>query len=696
MIDYQQSNFTYDVATLNKIQPISFPVTYLCQLALSIAILFAAVSTNPSWAVVRAFDNDASDNDWFNPANWDPNGGPDEFDDLTVSSGTPTATSTVTTDSGGSIAVSGAGSVADFSGGVGLTPGLQVGNVGNGSFTLDSAGQVQVSGLTFLGAQAGSRGEVTISDPNTTWSTNSTFVVGFRGEGDLMLLDGAELSSNGGGIGNLATAVGTALVDDATWNSTQVITVGSTGQGTMTVQNGAAITATRTAIGLNSNSVGELTLDASTWDNSGGQVTLGNSGTGNLTIRNGAGMTNNDTSFIGIQANASGTATITGAGSLWDITPDLQVGSRSHGELYALNGGVVASGSGFLGTFGATSNGFARISDPNSAWNMSGIFSVGREGVGRLEILNGGTVTNDSGQVGEDAGSEGTVVVDGAGSLWSITGVEVIGDDGQGTVIVSNGGEMSAALILVEENGLLTGDGQVSTTSNLQIRGRVEPGLSAGVLSIGGSYSQLGGSSLALEIGGATVGTQYDQLAVSSAASLGGDLEISLLDIGGGKFYPSSLDTFTVLTASILTGSLDNVANGGRLSTIGNWGSFQVNYGLGSGFDPNAIVLSDFLASADFDMDGDVDSDDLGLWETAYASTDVGDANGDGRSDGLDFLIWQQQFGLGVVPSPAAVSAVPEAGSAGLFLLGCVGILNCRTRRFPCLKKQNSSGRWSR
>lgn len=53
---------------------------------------------------------------------------------------------------------------------------------------------------------------------------------------------------------------------------------------------------------------------------------------------------------------------------------------------------------------------------------------------------------------------------------------------------------------------------------------------------------------------------------------------------------------------------------------------------------------------ADFDTDGDVDSDDLNHWQTGFgnpsgAILEDGDANGDGDVDGNDFLIWQQNYG---------------------------------------------------
>jgi hypothetical protein len=72
---------------------------------------------------------------------------------------------------------------------------------------------------------------------------------------------------------------------------------------------------------------------------------------------------------------------------------------------------------------------------------------------------------------------------------------------------------------------------------------------------------------------------------------------------------------------------------------------------------------------ADFDRDGDVDTDDLTDWRSAYSGgTAGGDADGDGVSSGRDFLIWQRQVGLGTV---AGGIAVPEPGGLMLLLLGC-------------------------
>lgn len=79
---------------------------------------------------------------------------------------------------------------------------------------------------------------------------------------------------------------------------------------------------------------------------------------------------------------------------------------------------------------------------------------------------------------------------------------------------------------------------------------------------------------------------------------------------------------------------------------------------------------------ADFDGDGDVDSDDLNEWETAYNTDDGGDANDDGVTDGDDFLIWQQETAASVL---SAASAIPEPGSLWLALVG-TGLMIPRVR----------------
>ncbi len=79
--------------------------------------------------------------------------------------------------------------------------------------------------------------------------------------------------------------------------------------------------------------------------------------------------------------------------------------------------------------------------------------------------------------------------------------------------------------------------------------------------------------------------------------------------------------------------------------------------------------LSSFNLSADFDFDGKVGSGDLGLWLSSYANSAGGDADGDGDTDGRDFLIWQRQFSAIMQEVFSSSLTVPEPHSASLLLL---------------------------
>jgi hypothetical protein len=196
------------------------------------------------------------------------------------------------------------------------------------------------------------------------------------------------------------------------------------------------------------------------------------------------------------------------------------------------------------------------------------------------------------------------------------------------------------------------------------------PGESAGSTSILGSYTQQGGATLAVEIGGTGMGTQHDLVNVTGSAVIDGLLELSLID----DFAPAPDDTFIIFNAASLLGVFDNVANGQRLDATDGGGSFRVNYGLGSAFAPNQIVLSHFEPAllGDFDNDGDVDSDDLAVWTASYGVDDRADADNDGDSDGADFLAWQQHLGSGA-PAIRVSAAVPEPATVVLLTLAAAG-----------------------
>ena len=123
--------------------------------------------------------------------------------------------------------------------------------------------------------------------------------------------------------------------------------------------------------------------------------------------------------------------------------------------------------------------------------------------------------------------------------------------------------------------------------------GTVSPGNSPGVLEVQGDYRQSEHATLLIELGGDGLGAEYDQLAVTGAVELGGELVVTLTS----GFEPEVGDRFDILTWQEVTGSFDQV----DLPTLPigmMWDSSQL-YATGTGSlavtavpEPSVYVLS--------------------------------------------------------------------------------------------------------
>src|SRR5262249_42870873 len=99
--------------------------------------------------------------------------------------------------------------------------------------------------------------------------------------------------------------------------------------------------------------------------------------------------------------------------------------------------------------------------------------------------------------------------------------------------------------------GALSGSGTINAT--VTNGGQVIPGGAGtpGTLMINGSYTQTATGILDIDIGGTTGGTQYDQLAVSGAATLGGTIDVAHIN----GFQPAFGNSFQVLTFGSSSGN---------------------------------------------------------------------------------------------------------------------------------------------
>ena len=102
--------------------------------------------------------------------------------------------------------------------------------------------------------------------------------------------------------------------------------------------------------------------------------------------------------------------------------------------------------------------------------------------------------------------------------------------------------------------------------------------------------------------------------------------------------------------------------------------------GAGGFSEATAFITVPDLTPGDFNVDFQVNGDDLIIWRQNFGTTegvarDVGDADGNGLVDGVDFLIWQRD----VEPNAAAVThAVPEPAGAASVLAGLASVLRRR------------------
>jgi hypothetical protein len=272
-----------------------------------------------------------------------------------------------------------------------------------------------------------------------------------------------------------------------------------------------------------------------------------------LIVPDASGFTNNGTMMV----NKGSTLTIQG------LFNSLSGGTLT-GKSYVVNGTL-----NFPGPVTANASSVTLTSPTAEIFNTAG----GNNALATLAV-NGssGSVTLQGGQALTTATSlsnAGKITVAASSSL-TVGGSYT---ETAGTTTVD--GTLTAPTGLSLQAGTLQGKGTVAsaiTSSGTTIVG--DATTKAGKLTVTGSYTQNAAGILDVAIGGTLVGTQYSQMAVSNGASLNGMLTVKRV----GGFVPAIGATFTILTASPVTGQFSQV-NG---TTINSSEHFEVIYGSGS------------------------------------------------------------------------------------------------------------------
>lgn len=404
--------------------------------------------------------------DWINPGTGDWSDGGNWL------GGVPTSNDSAIIDNGGTARISGPGAAADVT---------VIGNSSSGSgfLTIDSGGTLtNLNGR--IGNATGATGQVTVSGNGSAWTSNGDALYGASGDGTLLIENGGAVINQGGTIAQGIDSTASVTVSGAgsSWISNRNTTVGSGGIGILTVSAGASVsTELNASIGNGSTSIGVATVSGagSAWNIDGAfsSFFVGLTGNGTLTVSDGGVVNVTHDSTIAQNTGSTGDVTVTDTGSSWTSGGTLTVGRRSNAFLSVRNGADVDSSAGIIGGDSGAS-GTVAVDGTGSTWTNTNALQVGLDGSATLIIRNGGVVSSTDGSIGENAGSVGTAAVGGAGSVWNNSNALVVGRSGNGDLTVANSGTVNSVGGSVGENTgatgtvLVDGAGSVWTAREVQ------------------------------------------------------------------------------------------------------------------------------------------------------------------------------------------------------------------------------------
>jgi hypothetical protein len=399
-----------------------------------------------------------------------------------------------------------------------------IGSTGTGSYS-QSGGMNTVYYNLNLGFSAGSTGSYFLSGTGSL--SANTEIIGNSGSGGFTQNGGTNsVTGNGLYLGYASGSSGTYNLSGGSLAASDEL-VGDSGSGAFTQSGGMHTVTNHLILGIFSGSNGSYTL-SDTGNLSASYEDIGYFGTGTFTQTGGTNTLNYGNLSLGYQFGGNGTYNMSG-GSLSGVYEDVGFSGT----------GIFIHSSGTNTITNELSLGFSNGSNGSYTLGGSGGLSTGSEIIG---IYGTGTFTQN--------GGTNTVT----NSLY----LDYI-NQGSGTYNL-NGGKLTATNIIVNSKGQFNFNGGKLAVGHfsgnlINNGGTLAPGNSPGTTTITGNYTQSALGTYEVEVGGLLAGTEHDVLNISGTATLGGTLNVSLIDLGSGLFTPHLGDSFDILTAETLSGS---------------------------------------------------------------------------------------------------------------------------------------------
>jgi T5SS/PEP-CTERM-associated repeat protein len=451
---------------------------------------------------------------------------------------------------------------------------LTVGRFGGGTMRVLDGGVVSSVAAVVVGASAAATGTGSLivagfdtlpaSSSSFSITSNAPMVIGQGGTGNLQVLTGGQIDVAGDlTLGQLPGGVGAANVN---------------GAGLVD----AAIRAANLRIG----------------ERAGGF----SAGTGGLTVSNDGVVDISGTTTIGDDQGGSGTLTINSGGLFATRNLTLSPGNNTlalNGGFLDINAGVLNAGNQPIIIAGTTANPAIRLNNGATSTNIRGAsnasvaLGVGITSSAGLRIEGPGSaiaIPVGAFMVGQNAGSNGQVIIDGGSLTVPAAAQTTIGRSGNASVIVAAGGSLACGITIIGE----TGPG----TASLQI---TNPGSSATIealLTVGGAAGMGGDADLILSDGGSlTINSSFAPcLRINPTGSLT-MTNASITVVGGGSI---NVQGPTNMNNSFITGAGGMSFTGTAPITLSGGISTSSTLGMNPG--ANASLQGPFTVTGGFNI----------------------------------------------------------------------------------------------
>jgi hypothetical protein len=579
-----------------------------------------------------------------------------------------------------------------------------------------TGGTNTVGNCLYLGYSSSSEGTYELSGTGSL-SADDEFI-GQSGTGTFTQTGGTNTIANYLYLGSSSTGEGTYKLSGTGSLSADDEYIGSYG-GTGTFTQTGGTNTVGDCLYLAYYSGGEGTYELSgTGSLSAHSEYIGHYGTGTFTQTGGTNTVSEDLK-LGNWPGSKGTYELSGTGSLSAYSES--IGNGWGTGTFTQTGGTNTIGDDlFLGGHSSGSEGMYELSGTGSLSAKNEY--IGDSVTGTFTQTGGTNTIGWALHLARNSGGEGTYELSGTGSLSAER--EYIGIDGTGTFTQTGGTNTIAAVLCL---GYSSGSGAYTISAGNLSAADFIVGRSggSGTLKITDSAANItvsnllhwGGDSTLTAVPGATIhmtGAAFENESTDPAV-LDGLANLELI-FEGGLAITDSFEVAGRDFGAVAQGWIENFvlggltlggADAGRIQLIDffdnqpDWEGQEALYvedlafvGPGSGVDLNGLNMyfrngadpKQFFCG-DADLNGKVDGGDLAIWQQNYDplglnlnTYPMGDFNGDGKIDGGDLATWQQNYNpLGFKGSGLVTAAVnPEPASLCLLALGAAALLGWR------------------